>query len=68
MQRARSKNVRTSIAQSGSNALIEVDGGVSVTNAGELIAAGAHVLVAGNAVFASANPAQTISQIKAATK
>ena len=56
------------IAQSGSNALIEVDGGVSVTNAGELIAAGAHVLVAGNAVFASANPAQTISQIKAATK
>ena len=52
------------IAESGSKALIEVDGGVGLNNAAELIAAGADVLVAGNAVFGSGNPVQTIHQIK----
>ena len=54
------------IAKSGSKAVIEVDGGVSLANAAELASAGAGVLVAGNAVFASANPTQTISDIIAA--
>ncbi len=52
------------IATSGSRAKIEVDGGVSTANAKELIEAGANVLVAGNAVFGSANPQQTIIEIK----
>ncbi|MDB5284166.1 MAG: ribulose-phosphate 3-epimerase [Bacteroidota bacterium] len=56
------------IGSSGSKALIEVDGGVGLNNAAELIAAGANVLVAGNAVFGSADPLQTIRQIKNATK
>ncbi|MEJ7823470.1 MAG: ribulose-phosphate 3-epimerase, partial [Chitinophagaceae bacterium] len=39
---------------------IEVDGGVSLENAKQIIDAGADVLVAGNAVFKSADPKQTI--------
>ena len=58
------KEAKALILASGSNAKIEVDGGVDLTNATELIAAGADVLVAGNAVFGSANPLQTIIQIK----
>lgn len=42
---------------------IEVDGGVSLQNAPELIKAGANVLVAGNLVFSSANPLDTIAAL-----
>jgi len=44
--------------------LIEVDGGVNTANAPLLFEAGADVLVAGNAVFKSDNPAQTIHDLK----
>jgi len=44
--------------------LIEVDGGVTLENAPSLIAAGADVLVAGNTVFKSSNPKETIAQLK----
>jgi ribulose-phosphate 3-epimerase len=43
---------------------IEVDGGVNATNATKLKAAGATALVAGNFVFSSANPAETIQELK----
>jgi ribulose-phosphate 3-epimerase len=43
---------------------IEIDGGVTVQNAKEILDAGAHVLVAGNTVFASKDPKQTIAQLK----
>ena len=41
--------------------LIEVDGGVGPGNAADLVAAGADVLVAGNAVFGAADPRQAIA-------
>ncbi len=44
--------------------LIEVDGGVNLQNAPLLYEAGADVLVAGNAVFKSENPAETIRLMK----
>jgi len=44
--------------------LIEVDGGVSVSNAADLLSAGADVLVAGNAVFAAPSPHEMISSLK----
>jgi len=44
---------------------IEIDGGVTLENAKDIIVAGADVLVAGNTVFKSKNPATTISQLKA---
>ncbi len=56
------------IVQEKSEALIEVDGGVSTANAADLIKAGADVLVAGNAVFGSANPLETIVKIKNAAQ
>ena len=52
------------ILKKNSKALIEIDGGVSVQNAKKLLDNGADVLVAGNTVFNSANPIETIQQLK----
>lgn len=52
------------ITKVGSNTLIEVDGGVTLQNYKPLIEAGVDVLVAGNTVFASDNPAKTIESLK----
>ena len=54
---------RQLITERGSHAKIQVDGGVGLSNAAELINAGANVLVAGNAVFATENPEQTIADL-----
>jgi ribulose-phosphate 3-epimerase len=59
------KELRTLINNSGSSSKIEVDGGVSLKNAAELIKAGADVLVTGNAVFSASDPTKTIAQLKA---
>jgi len=48
----------------GHDFLIEVDGGVGLNNYRSIVDAGADVLVAGNAVFASSNPLETISALK----
>lgn len=48
----------------GRDVELEVDGGVTEDNAGEIIAAGATVLVAGSAVFKSANPAETVKKLR----
>jgi ribulose-phosphate 3-epimerase len=47
-----------------SNALIEIDGGVDLNNYKKLVECGANVLVAGNTVFGSSNPVDTIQQLK----
>ena len=47
-----------------SNALIEIDGGVDFNNYQKLIDRGANILVAGNTVFSSTNPIQTITDLK----
>jgi ribulose-phosphate 3-epimerase len=47
-------------------ARIEVDGGVDATTAGPLAAAGAHLFVAGSAIFGAADPAAAYSAIAAA--
>ncbi len=47
-----------------SNALIEIDGGVTLANAPLLQNAGADALVAGNTVFSSPSPRETIQQLK----
>ena len=58
------KALKTLIMETGSSAKIEVDGGVSLQNAKEILNAGADVLVAGNAVFGSADPKETIRKFK----
>ncbi|MCL2847213.1 MAG: ribulose-phosphate 3-epimerase [Firmicutes bacterium] len=46
------------------NCLIEIDGGVTLENASAIKKAGADILVAGNTVFTSPNPKQTIAELK----
>jgi ribulose-phosphate 3-epimerase len=58
------KQLRKMIDEKKLNVLIEVDGGVTVENAKDLVDAGVDVLVAGNTVFSSENPKQTIHQLK----
>lgn len=43
---------------------IQVDGGVDLNNAAEIAAAGADILVAGSAIFGTANPADTIQAFR----
>lgn len=58
------KALKSLITATHSKALIEIDGGVTLDNASALVQAGADVLVAGNTVFKSANPAETIRLLK----
>jgi ribulose-phosphate 3-epimerase len=58
------KELRALIEQTGSKALIEVDGGVNKETGARLIAAGADVLVAGNAIFAAEDPVAMIHDLK----
>lgn len=51
------------IAETNSKAIIEVDGGVTLQNAPLIAKAGADAIVAGNTVFKSANPIETIKQL-----
>ncbi|MEZ4722265.1 MAG: ribulose-phosphate 3-epimerase [Flavobacteriales bacterium] len=60
------RELRRLIESTGSNALIEVDGGVTLENAPKLVEAGVNVLVAGSTVFKSAKPAETISALRRA--
>ncbi len=52
------------ITESGASTMIEIDGGVNLDNAGDIIEAGCDVLVAGNTVFSSDNPTETIKNLK----
>ena len=49
----------------GNGPLIEIDGGVNAANMASLVAAGAQIFVAGNAVFSQPDPAQAVSRLKA---
>jgi ribulose-phosphate 3-epimerase len=58
------KQLKEMIVTNKSTALIEIDGGVTLENAASIIHAGADVLVAGNTVFGSNNPTETIAKLK----
>jgi len=60
----RIKELRKMIDESGYDVLIQVDGGVDTTNAAKLIESGVNVLVAGNSVFSSDDPTETIRRLK----
>lgn len=57
------EKLKAMIQSQGHTTLIEVDGGVDLTNYKKLLAAGADVLVCGYAVFSSDNPLQTIEML-----
>ena len=52
------------IDEKGLSTKIEIDGGVTLENAQTIVQAGADVLVAGNTVFSSKDPAATIAHLK----
>ena len=58
------KALKQLIVQHNASTLIEIDGGVDLNNYKKLIDCGANVLVAGNTVFSSKNPTETISILK----
>lgn len=58
------RNLKRLIHERGLNTLIEIDGGVTLDNAGSLCKAGADVLVAGTTVFRSPDPKGTIHALK----
>jgi ribulose-phosphate 3-epimerase len=61
------KDLKELILKKNSQTLIEIDGGVTLENAGALVAAGADVLVAGNTVFGAADPVAMVAQLKKVT-
>jgi len=58
------QRLRKQIDDSGSHALIEVDGGVQAETAPRLVKAGVDVLVSGSYIFKAANPLQTIEELR----
>jgi ribulose-phosphate 3-epimerase len=57
------RKTRILISNSGSQAMIEVDGGVDTDNAALLFEAGADILVAGTAIFSATDPAAMIHEL-----
>ncbi len=57
-------DLKNLIERKGSRALIQVDGGVTIANAQQLINAGADVLVAGSAVFNAPDPIKAVRELK----
>lgn len=58
------RNLRKRIDDNKLGTLIEIDGGVTLANAREIVEAGTHVLVAGSTVFGSPDPIATIKALK----
>jgi len=58
------KDLKDLIERTGSNVIIEIDGGVNDKNIAKLVATGANALVAGSFVFKSNNPTETIKKLK----
>jgi ribulose-phosphate 3-epimerase len=65
---SRIRELKQMILEKKSSALIEVDGGVDLENAPRLVECGTDVLVAGNTVFSSPNPEDTIHRLKSLEK
>ncbi|MFF5383937.1 ribulose-phosphate 3-epimerase [Pedobacter suwonensis] len=58
------KDLKTLIQGVNENLIIEVDGGVGLQNIATLVSAGANAFVAGNAIFATDDPTETIAEMK----
>lgn len=58
------RELRDLIEETGSQALIEVDGGVNLETGARLIEAGADALVAGNAIFSASDPEEAIRELR----
>jgi ribulose-phosphate 3-epimerase len=59
------RRVRALLDDAGSSALIEIDGGIDQSNVAEVVAAGANILVAGQAIFGNADPEAATRALRA---
>lgn len=59
----KTRRLRELISASGSNALIEIDGGINDKTGADVVKAGADVLVAGNYIFTAPDPKATITRL-----
>jgi len=59
------RRVRAVLDGAGSSALIEIDGGIDQSNVADVVAAGANILVAGQAIFGSADPEAATRTLRA---
>ena len=58
------RQVRKLIEKSGKNILLEVDGGIKLDNARDIVNAGADVLVVGSGIFSSGDPYRSTKDFK----
>jgi ribulose-phosphate 3-epimerase len=58
------ERLKSLIQKKNSKAIIEVDGGIDLQNAGKLVGAGVNTLVVGSHIFNSTDPVKTISELK----
>ena len=58
------REVRALLDRAGNRAPIEIDGGVGPANAGEVVGAGAEILVAASSIFGTADPAGAVGQLR----
>jgi len=59
------RRARLMLDEAGSNAALEVDGGISRETIGDVWQAGADTFVAGNAIFAASDPKREIAELRA---
>jgi len=60
------RDVRALLARAGNAAPVEIDGGIDQRNVGRVVAAGASIIVAGSAIFHTADPERATRELKAA--
>jgi ribulose-phosphate 3-epimerase len=60
------REVRALLDEAGSQATIEIDGGVDLHNIARVVAAGARIVVAGSAIFNASDPERATRELKAA--
>jgi len=61
------RRLRRMIDERGLNVRIEIDGGIDLGNIGEVVAAGAEIIVAGSAIFGTADPQVAVREMREAT-
>ena len=61
------RSLRRMIDERRLNVRIEIDGGIDLTNIGEVVAAGAEIIVAGTAIFGTGDPAAAVRDLREAT-
>ena len=61
------RRLRRTIEDRGLKVRIEIDGGVDLNNIGEVVAAGAEIIVAGSAIFGTPNPEDAVRAMREAT-